>query len=126
VTAKSNVSSRNTLCGVRTVGIAAYAPAELKGHDRRQPRRGTNFRRPPELYRPHHRPLLTHALLTALEQLEAKHQARRAFGRHSEDAAEQPRGGRGEPALARAKRRLFPDLDPLEIYWEHGIYGGYG
>ncbi|MGY3111457.1 hypothetical protein ACVWW7_008084 [Bradyrhizobium sp. LM6.9] len=63
--------------------------------------------------------VLTEALATALvalEQLETKHQP----NAHMDDIRKMLSNGK-EPAavslhLAQAKCRLFPDLDPLEIY----------
>ena len=73
--------------------------------------------------------VLTEALATALvalEQLNAKHQP----SAHMDDIRKMLASGK-EPAavslhLAQAKCRLFPDLDPLEIYREYGIGEEYG
>jgi hypothetical protein len=73
--------------------------------------------------------VLTEALATALvalEQLEAKHQP----SAHMDDIRKMLSSGK-EPAavslhLAQAKCRLFPELDPLEIYREYGIGEEYG
>ncbi|MGY4417053.1 ribosomal protein L22 [Bradyrhizobium sp. LB7.1] len=73
--------------------------------------------------------VLTEALATALvalEQLETKHQP----NAHMDDIRKMLSNGK-EPAavslhLAQAKCRLFPDLDPLEIYREYGIGDEYG
>jgi hypothetical protein len=73
--------------------------------------------------------VLTEALATALvalEQLEPKHQP----NAHMDDIRKMLSSGK-EPAavslhLAQAKCRLFPDLDPLEIYREYGIGEEYG
>src|SRR5881227_1561831 len=73
--------------------------------------------------------VLTEALATALvalEQLEQKHQP----STHMDDIRKLLSNGK-EPAavrlhLAQAKCRLFPDLDPLEIYREYGIGEEYG
>jgi hypothetical protein len=73
--------------------------------------------------------VLTEALATALvalEQLEQKHQP----SAHMDDIRKMLSNGK-EPAavslhLAQAKCRLFPDLDPLEIYREYGIGEEYG
>ena len=73
--------------------------------------------------------VLTEALATALvalEQLDTKHQP----SAHMDDIRKMLSNGK-EPAavtlhLAQAKCRLFPDLDPLEIYREYGIGEEYG
>ena len=73
--------------------------------------------------------VLTEALATALvalEQLDPKHQP----GAHMDDIRKMLSNGK-EPAavslhLAQAKCRLFPDMDPLEIYREYGIGDEYG
>ena len=64
--------------------------------------------------------------LVALEQLEPKHQP----NAQRDDIRKMLANGK-EPAavslhLAQAKCRLFPDLDPLEIYREYGIGEEYG
>jgi len=73
--------------------------------------------------------VLTEALATALvalEQLEPKHQP----NAHMDDIRKLLSSGK-EPAavslhLAQAKCRLFPDVDPLEIYRQYGIGEEYG
>ena len=73
--------------------------------------------------------VLTEALATALvalEQLAPRHQP----NAHMDDIRKMLSNGK-EPAavslhLAQAKCRLFPDLDPLEIYREYGIGEEYG
>jgi hypothetical protein len=73
--------------------------------------------------------VLTEALATALvalEQLDPKHQP----CAHMDDIRKMLANGK-EPAavslhLAQAKCRLFPGLDPLEIYREYGIGEEYG
>jgi len=73
--------------------------------------------------------VLTEALATALvalEQLEAKHQP----SAHMDDIRKMLSHGKEPNAvslhLAQAKCRLFPDLDPLQIYREYGIGEEYG
>jgi len=73
--------------------------------------------------------VLTEALATALvalEQLAPKHQP----NAHMDDIRKLLANGK-EPAavslhLAQAKCRLFPEIDPLEIYREYGIGEEYG
>jgi hypothetical protein len=73
--------------------------------------------------------VVTEALATALvalEQLAEKHQPRA----HMDDLRKMLASGREPSAvilhLAQAKCRLFPDLDPLEIYREYGIGDEFG
>ena len=73
--------------------------------------------------------VITEALATALvalEQLSPKHQPRTHMDevRRLLDARSLP--GSLSLHLAQAKCRLFPQVDPLEIYREYGLEDGQG
>ena len=73
--------------------------------------------------------MITEALATAfvaLEQLPPKHQPRTHMDevRRLLDARSLP--GSLSLHLAQAKCRLFPQVDPLEIYREYGLEDGQG
>jgi hypothetical protein len=64
--------------------------------------------------------------LTALEQLPEKHQPRPLMDDIRKLLAAGCQPGTLILHLAQAKCRLFPDVDPLTIYQEHGLEDGQG
>jgi hypothetical protein len=64
--------------------------------------------------------------LTALEQLPGKHQPRPLMDDIRKLLAAGCQPGTLNLHLAQAKCRLFPDVDPLTIYREHGLEDGQG
>jgi hypothetical protein len=64
--------------------------------------------------------------LTALEQLPGKHQPRPLMDDIRKLLAAGCQPGTLNLHLAQAKCRLFPDVDPLTIYQEHGLEDGQG